>query len=991
MKKFIVVLWVGLLFAGPAFGQQKELDNLFYCFNNGITSLPNAPETLDAQAALIKKIGFDGLGGHMNDNYFKRRRSLDQAAVEMPEIYWGMDLTAEGKIVYKKELKKIIKDSKERDLMVALFLNGEEYKSNRTEGDRLFAAGIQELADFAAPRHVKIAIYPHVGFYCETSAQSVELARMVDRDNVGAIFNTCHLLKREGEEGWEEKALAALPYLYMVSINGADSGNTKEMGWERLIQPLGEGSFDTWKLVKLLKDNGYEGKFGLQCYGIKQDCEVALSRSMDTWNAYKERYRDAAADSKEEWLIHPKIPDPIPTTGDLRSMLTSQLLKRSLDYLDEVDMRRERAYQQGNWEAYGESVRQHVREAFGEMPFGKEGGPLNTRLVSTHETRHCRIENVLFESFPGWEVNATLFVPRGKGPFPAVVIPVGHSGKQYSNYQIPAQAFAKLGYMAVLFDPPGQSSEKQPGNDHFYDGVRTYLTGYSSQRYFVLDALRCIDYLETREDVDMSHGVGMTGVSGGGYTTLFATLFDERIACQGPSCCITSMADHPVGDAYAMCPESMWSGRIAAGVDEVDILLAGMPVPTIYMAGKKDEVFKIEWTRRMAQNVSSYFSEAGIVERFRLFEDESGHAYTLTQVEQFVAWMNRWLLGKPDLLVPHLNPGDFAMLDYEMIKCHPAPEENIFTLNRAIARDLQSRRDQEPGRDAVRQAVRNVIGTPQHTGKWTESEPFLLWVQNYHEVLFSTEQFEVPATLLRPADGYLSDKGKWIIYMGEEGRREALETWGPVTQLSQMLNRDADVVHHTFLIPDLPGWGDSRPALTPYSLVSWGSMDRLTAYISCTLGDGVLAMQARVAANLVQYLVREKNVDAGDIILAGEGLGGVVALLAGAAYQEEIGGIVSWSSLASFQSLTEEENYTWPSAAFMPDVLQYFDLPEVVRALEDCPVLILNPLDAGKHPLSPSEASSLFSQAGENVRIVPECQVVEALKRIEELISEPTN
>lgn len=991
MKRIVLLLLAGFFFAGQAFSQKKELDNVFYCFYNGITTLPHAPETLDAQAALIKKIGFDGLGGHIDDNYFKRRRSLDQAGVEMPEIYWGMDLTAEGEIVFKKELKKIIKDSKDRDLMVALFLNAEEYKSNRTEGDKLFTAGIRKLADFAAQYHVKIAIYPHMGFYCERLDHSVELAKMVDRDNVGAIFNTCHLLKVEGEEGWEEKTLKALPYLYMVSINGADSGNTKEMGWDRLIQPLGEGTFDTWKLVKLLKDNGYEGKFGLQCYGIKQDCEVALTKSMNTWNSYKERYRDSVLDGREKRSLRPKIPKLIPTTYDLRSMLTDYLLERSLAYLEDADKRRERAYEQGDWKAYGESVRQHVREAFGDMPFGKDGGPLNTRLVSTHETKHCRIENVLFESFPGWEVNATVFVPHGKGPFPAVVIPVGHSGKQYENYQIPAQAFAKLGYMAVLFDPPGQSSEKQPGNDHFYDGVRTFLTGYSSQRYFVLDALRCIDYLETRDDVDMSNGVGMTGVSGGGYTTLFATMFDKRITCQGPSCCITSMADHPVGDAYAMCPESMWSGRIAAGVDEIDILLAGMPTPTIYMAGKKDEVFNIEWTRSMAKNVSSYFSDAGIAEQFRLFEDEGGHGYTLAQVEQFVAWMNRWLRGKPDLSVPHLDRDDFSMLSYEMIRCYPAPEENIFTLNRAIARDLHSRREPAPGREAVRQAVIDVIGTPSDDGEWKQSEPFLLWSQNYHEVLFSTEHFEIPATLLRPADGYLHENGKWIIYIEEEGRREALETWGPGAQLSQMFNRESGVAHPTILVPDLPGWGSSLPALTPYSLVSWGSMDQLTAYISCTLGDGVLAMRARVAANLVQYLIKEKNVEPGNIILAGRGLGGVVALLAGAACQEEIGGIVSWSSLASFQSLAEAEKYAWPSAAFMPDVLRHFDLPEVVRAMDDSPVLILNPLDAGKGPLTPSKASTLYSGAGKNVQVVPECDGKQAIKHIHSLIGNPMN
>lgn len=76
----------------------------------------------------------------------------------------------------------------------------------------------------------------------------------------------------------------------MISINGADTGNTKEMGWDQLIQPIGEGTFDTYKLVKLAKDNGYEGPFGLQCYNIKQDCETALSKSMDTWHEYRKRY-----------------------------------------------------------------------------------------------------------------------------------------------------------------------------------------------------------------------------------------------------------------------------------------------------------------------------------------------------------------------------------------------------------------------------------------------------------------------------------------------------------------------------------------------------------------------------------------------------------------------------------------------------------------------------------------------------------------------------
>ena len=288
MTDIALVVLISILL-GCTSSQKNELDNTFYAFNNSIR-MPNAPEGMEAQAELIKKLGFDGFSGHTNDDYFSRRAALDKTGLKMPEVYWGIDMDSTGQISYKEGLMEIIKDSKDRDLVIALFSNVKYFMDNKEEGDPLLAKAIGELADFAAPYGVKIAIYPHVNNYCETSEHSVRLAKMVNRPNVGAIFNSCHLLKVEGEEVWEKKLIDALPYLFIISINGADSGNTKEMNWDKLIQPLGEGTFDTYRLVKLAKDNGYKGLFGLQCYDIKQDCEEALTKSINTWNAYKKRY-----------------------------------------------------------------------------------------------------------------------------------------------------------------------------------------------------------------------------------------------------------------------------------------------------------------------------------------------------------------------------------------------------------------------------------------------------------------------------------------------------------------------------------------------------------------------------------------------------------------------------------------------------------------------------------------------------------------------------
>ena len=76
-------------------------------------------------------------------------------------------------------------------------------------------------------------------------------------------------------------------------------------------------------------------------------------------------------------MSHPALPHPIPTTTDLRSMVIQHLLSRSLRALAEADARRDAAFHGDDWETYRASVRKHVREAFGEMPFGPTDDFLN--------------------------------------------------------------------------------------------------------------------------------------------------------------------------------------------------------------------------------------------------------------------------------------------------------------------------------------------------------------------------------------------------------------------------------------------------------------------------------------------------------------------------------------------------------------------------------------------------------------------------------------
>jgi cephalosporin-C deacetylase-like acetyl esterase len=695
------------------------------------------------------------------------------------------------------------------------------------------------------------------------------------------------------------------------------------------------------------------------------------------------------------------FPLPLPSSTDPRSQLTARVLGRCLSGLEASTRRRAEALENGRLREYRDAVRASVRRALGPMPFGAAGGPLNTRLVSSHETRHCRLENVLFESFPGWQVNASIFVPRGRGPFRAVVIPVGHSGKQFDNYQVPAQAFASLGFLTVLFDPPGQSSERQRGNDHFIDGVRCYLTELSSQRYFVLDALRCIDYLETRPDADLSGGVGMSGVSGGGATTVCAALFDGkdggagRIACQGPSCCFAPMADHPIGNAYAACPETLWPGRIPDGVDEQAMALAGFPVPLLLMAGARDEVFRIEWARSLAEELTAAFRGAGAGERFSFLEDEGGHAYSLRQVTEFAAWMDRWLPAADGVrgARPPLDPADFPMLDAGMLRCRPSEETNIFTLNRDAARSLARARPASPDAASLRRAVGRLVGggggaRAEGEASWEQSDPAPLWCQEYREARSTWDGMDMPVSLFTPVPPYRASRR--VLYLDDGGRCCALEADGPAARIARFLERDPDSSRPALAVADLPGWGESEPALLPYAAVSWGSRDRLLAYASAALGDPVLAIRVRAAVALLEafYSRMEKDgIGAGGVALVGRGLAGTVALMA-AALSAHVDAVAAWSYPASFHELAESEEYAWPATAFLPGALREIDLPELARGLAASgrKVLLLEPLDARMELLDAGSSAALHAPFPAGLTVVNQCAPGDPVRLIEEML-----
>jgi len=144
---------------------------------------------------------------------------------------------------------------------------------------------LREMSDLARDSGAQLLLYPHQGSWVERIEDSIRVADKVDRPNVGVMFNLCHWLRVDKQRDYQPLLKQAMPRLWAVSINGADQFDEKP-GWDRYIQPLDKGNFDVSAFLQTLRELGYTGPIGLQCYGIGGDTREHLARSMATWRQW---------------------------------------------------------------------------------------------------------------------------------------------------------------------------------------------------------------------------------------------------------------------------------------------------------------------------------------------------------------------------------------------------------------------------------------------------------------------------------------------------------------------------------------------------------------------------------------------------------------------------------------------------------------------------------------------------------------------------------
>ena len=191
------------------------------------------------------------------------------------------------------------------------------------------------------------------------------------------------------------------------------------------------------------------------------------------------------------------------------------------------------------WQKYSEELRQNVLANVvfrGEMAKWRDARCQVEWLGTIDDDGEgYRIKKLRLEAVPGLWIPALLYEPTDlKGKSPVFLNVNGHdsAGKSASSKQIRCINQAKRGIISLNLEWYNMGQLRGPGYAH-YKLNQLDLCGTSGVGLFYLAMKRGIDVLLAHENADPSR-VGVAGLSGGGWQTIFISSLDTRVTLANP-------------------------------------------------------------------------------------------------------------------------------------------------------------------------------------------------------------------------------------------------------------------------------------------------------------------------------------------------------------------------------------------------------------------------------------------------------------------------
>jgi dienelactone hydrolase len=609
---------------------------------------------------------------------------------------------------------------------------------------------------------------------------------------------------------------------------------------------------------------------------------------------------------------------------------------------------------------YQRSVAEKVRRCFGPLP---ERTPLNARTTATHRRNGYTIENVVFDVRPGMLLTGNLYLPQGlSGPAPAVLGVCGHSGvgKAAEAYQSFAQGLAKQGYVVFLFDALGMGERSQyvaadgklhlgrsTVNEHLLSGNQQFLVGENLSAWFLWDAIRGLDYLLSRPEVDARH-VGVTGNSGGGMSTTWLAAVDSRITMAAPGCFITTLrrnAENEEATDTEQCPP----GALAEGLDLSDFLVPLAPKPVILL-GKEKDFFDIRGFDTSFARLQQIYRLLGAEENVQRFVGEGPHGYSQDNREAMYRFFNK-ITGRP-------GEGTEPKIELESektLRCFASGQvalegsRSVFSFSQEKSRALLAARPAVTTGE-LPAMVRRVLALrpePAEPPDFRVLRPMFVrrYARRTASVYAVRTEPHIEALVYRNSEETIYSRpprgsGTAILYVSHVSADDELRNEPLVKKVSA---EQPDVPLFTC---DLRGIGESLPGTcrVTASIHDPYGPDYFYAIQSVMLRRSYVAQRTDDLLRVLQWLEAHGHPQ---VHLVARGWGALPATFA-AVVSGRVSRITLKHALTSYASAAETELYKWPLSGFVPDILRHFDLPDCYAALAAKQLTLLEPRNAAE-------------------------------------------
>ena len=674
--------------------------------------------------------------------------------------------------------------------------------------------------------------------------------------------------------------------------------------------------------------------------------------------------------SGDQWIVTPNLND---LDGTNLPPSSTALVKSLSDAAEYVQRWRLPGDAEG-WAIRRREVERAFRHEIGLDPFPPRT-PLHAKITGSHDFGEYAIENLIFESRPGFPVTANLYRPKDQGQKRAAVLcPIGHeldAGKARGEIQARCIKLAKLGFVVLVYDAIGQGERLVSGNIHHEAGYALLPPGETIAGWMVWDSMRALDYLQTLPDVDPRR-IGVTGNSGGGLNTLFTAALDRRVRAAVVDG-YTFEFNNWLKYAGAHCTCTQLPGLFRS-MEWFEIAGLISPRPLLMMQGDHDDIFPISGARRSAARTEAIYALIQHPRAVR-FDEVPGqhHSYGRPYRERMYGWMALHLEGKgngdpiPEGDVTPLSDAD------PRLRCDPdgsilSRAPTVLALARKQALDEINRHPMPPTEESleqIRQWARDLAAPP-------ESKPHLLKSEvdakiavpggRLEKLFYVSEDGEyIPARLWLPSQS----SGRTIVVVDSRGKAAVAES-GVVEPL---LAKGIAV-----FAPDLRGRGE-----TLGKVGTWQNNNFRLIANQVLFGRPLAGRRAFDLIRAVDYLQLRRDTPIQDLTVAGVGGDGLSALLAAAvddriknaavadfdhsfvslmkamAARDRKEMVLKWNS-AERLGLIQASAYSVDLGSVIPDSVAVADVPELMLSISPRRVLFCQARDNGDEA---AEASRL--------------------------------